>query len=78
VVAAVGPDGGMFRCEGGGERGGEGCGVAPGWRWPFIGARGGMPGDNHGRHRRRNGGRVNGDSSAVKLRFNRGGVMAAV
>jgi hypothetical protein len=44
----------------------------------FYRGQGGMPGDNHGRHRRRNGGRVNGDSSAVKLRFNRGGVMAAV
>jgi hypothetical protein len=77
VVAAVGLGGGVFRCEGGRERGGEGCGIATGWRWPFIGA-GGVPGDNHGRHRRRNGGHVNGDSSVVKLRFNGGGVMAAV
>jgi hypothetical protein len=37
----------------------------------------GVPGDNHGRHRRRNGGRVNGDSSVVMLRFN-GGVMATI
>jgi hypothetical protein len=28
------------RCEGGGERGGEGCGIAPGWRWHFIGVGG--------------------------------------
>jgi hypothetical protein len=31
-------DDSVFQCEGGGERGGEGCGIAPGWRWPFIGA----------------------------------------
>jgi hypothetical protein len=73
----VGLGGGVFLCEGGGEWGGEGCRIAPGWRWTFIGA-GGVPGDNHGRHRRRNGGRVNGDSSAVKLRFSGGGVMAVV
>jgi hypothetical protein len=29
----------------------------------------GVPGNNHGRHQKRNGGRVNGDSSVVKLRF---------
>jgi hypothetical protein len=40
VVAAVGLDGSVLRCEGEGERGGEGCGIAPGWRWPFIGAGG--------------------------------------
>jgi hypothetical protein len=32
--------GAMFRCGRGGERGGEGCGIAPGWRWPFIGSGG--------------------------------------
>jgi hypothetical protein len=32
--------GAMFQCGRGGERGGEGCGIAPGWRWPFIGSRG--------------------------------------
>jgi hypothetical protein len=30
----------VFRCGRGGERGGEGCGIAPGWRWPFIGSGG--------------------------------------
>jgi hypothetical protein len=40
VVAAVGLDESVLRCEGEGERGGEGCGIAPGWRWPFIGAGG--------------------------------------
>jgi hypothetical protein len=40
VVAVMGLDGSMLRCEGEEERGGEGCGIAPGWRWPFIGARG--------------------------------------
>jgi hypothetical protein len=29
--------GAVFRCGRGGERGGEACGIAPGWRWPFIG-----------------------------------------
>jgi hypothetical protein len=28
-----------------------------------------VPGNNHGRHQKRNGSRVNGDSSVVKLRF---------
>jgi hypothetical protein len=32
--------GAVFRCGRGGERGSEGCGIAPGWRWPFIGSRG--------------------------------------
>jgi hypothetical protein len=44
VVAAVGLDGSMLRCEGEGERGGEGYGIAPGWRLPFIG-----PGGRRGR-----------------------------
>jgi hypothetical protein len=30
----------VFRCGRGGERGGEGCGIALGWRWPFIGSGG--------------------------------------
>jgi hypothetical protein len=32
-------------CSGVGEeggRGGEGCGIAVGWRWPFIGSGGGV------------------------------------
>jgi hypothetical protein len=36
----VGLDRSVFQCERRGERGGEGCGIAPGWRWPFIGAGG--------------------------------------
>jgi hypothetical protein len=44
----------------------------------YIGRGGGVADDNHDRHQRRNGGRMNGDSSAVKLRFNGGGVMATV
>jgi hypothetical protein len=40
VVAAVGLDGSVLLCEGEGERGGEGCGIAPGWRCPIIGAGG--------------------------------------
>jgi hypothetical protein len=32
--------GAVFRCGRGGERGGEGCGIAPGWRWSFIGSGG--------------------------------------
>jgi hypothetical protein len=32
--------GAVFRCGRGGERGGEGCGIAAGWRWPFIGSGG--------------------------------------
>jgi hypothetical protein len=40
VVAVVGLDGSVLRCEGEGERGGEGCGIAPGWWWPFIGTGG--------------------------------------
>jgi hypothetical protein len=35
VVVAVGLDGSVLRCEGEGERGGEGCGIAPGWRCPL-------------------------------------------
>jgi hypothetical protein len=30
----------VFRCGRGGERGSEGCGITPGWRWPFIGSGG--------------------------------------
>jgi hypothetical protein len=56
VVAAVGLNGGMFRCEGGGERDGEGCGIAPGWSWPFIGAEGrGTEAMKEGNGRRRGG-----------------------
>jgi hypothetical protein len=40
VVAAVGLDGSLLQCEGEGERGGEGWGIALGWRCPFIGAGG--------------------------------------
>jgi hypothetical protein len=29
--------GAVFRCGIGGERGGKGCRITPGWRWPFIG-----------------------------------------
>jgi hypothetical protein len=32
--------GGALRCGGGGGRGGEGCGIVVGWRWPFIGSGG--------------------------------------
>jgi hypothetical protein len=32
--------GAVFRCGRGGERGGEGCRIALGWRWPFIGSGG--------------------------------------
>jgi hypothetical protein len=30
--------GAVFRCGRGGVRGGEGCGIALGWGWPFIGS----------------------------------------
>jgi hypothetical protein len=40
VVVVVGLDGSVLRCEGEGVRGIEGCRIAPGWRWPFIGAGG--------------------------------------
>jgi hypothetical protein len=32
--------GAVFRCGRAGERGSEGCGIALGWRWPFIGSGG--------------------------------------
>jgi hypothetical protein len=32
--------GAVFQCGRGGERGGEGCGITLGWRWPFIGSGG--------------------------------------
>jgi hypothetical protein len=39
-TAAAALGGGALRCGGGGGRGGEGCGIAVGWRWPFIGSGG--------------------------------------